>query len=187
MPPIIPIPNDIPENGPENSSSEVDAGLNVNIMSDSDSPSDDENVGHEGYEPLSQDPDCFIDNQYDIEEDGNFLAEEMSGEMEISMINHQSLLIQNSVTDEKATGRLVPEDIKMDEEHIETIKSVMKNITLPTSNLPQWAKIVPEEEWKTALFSEMVVKKCEKSSNRKQMLDVSSNNCSLDFQTEVPR
>lgn len=37
-------------------------------------------------------------------------------------------------------------------EHILKIKSVMQNITLPT---PDWAKTVPEDEWKKQLLSRL--------------------------------
>lgn len=68
--------------------------------------------------------------------------------------------------------------------HIETIKSVMKGITLPSSNLPQWASLVPEEEWKAALLSQMQERNVKisysdpdlhsQSSTDKSTLDVSN-------------
>lgn len=60
MPPIIPYPQEIPSEGAENVSSGDPA-----YLSDSDSLSEDE---HEGYEPLSQDPDNYIENSSDMEE-----------------------------------------------------------------------------------------------------------------------
>lgn len=62
MSPIIPYPQELPSEGAENVSSE---GPVYNI-SDSDSLSGDEE--HEGYEPLSQDPDNCNENTSDLEE-----------------------------------------------------------------------------------------------------------------------
>lgn len=60
----------------------------------------------------------------------------------------------------------------------------MKGITLPSSNLPQWASLVPEEEWKAALLSQMQERNVKisysdpdlhsQSSTDKSTLDVSN-------------
>ena len=36
---------------------------------------------------------------------------------------------------------------------INLIKSVMRNIQLPSSAIPEWAKKIPEEKWKQPLVS----------------------------------
>lgn len=65
--------------------------------------------------------------------------------------------------------------------HIETIKSVMKGITLPTCSLPEWASVVPEEEWKATLLSEMHTRSCKvkerhgKTASHKNKLDLMNN------------
>lgn len=62
----------------------------------------------------------------------------------------------------------------------------MKGITLPSSNLPQWASLVPEEEWKAALFSEMQARKTT-SNTRGIHSRESSNNNHVDMSSEVLR
>ena len=38
-------------------------------------------------------------------------------------------------------------------EQVDLIRQVMSGITLPTSAVPEWAKVVPEEKWKASLVS----------------------------------
>ncbi|KAL9975625.1 hypothetical protein ACROYT_G012808 [Oculina patagonica] len=38
-------------------------------------------------------------------------------------------------------------------EQVDLIRQVMSGITLPTSAIPEWAKVVPEEKWKASLVS----------------------------------
>lgn len=63
----------------------------------------------------------------------------------------------------------------------------MKGITLPSSNLPQWATMVPEEEWKAALLSEMQSKPSQRGCNSKEMHMQSSKINKFDKSYEVLR
>ena len=38
-------------------------------------------------------------------------------------------------------------------EQVDLIRQVMAGITLPSSAIPEWAKVVPEEKWKSSLVS----------------------------------
>ena len=38
-------------------------------------------------------------------------------------------------------------------EQVDLIRQVMSGITLPSSAIPEWAKVVPEEKWKASLVS----------------------------------
>ena len=38
-------------------------------------------------------------------------------------------------------------------DQVDLIRQVMSGITLPTSAIPEWAKVVPEEKWKASLVS----------------------------------
>ena len=40
-------------------------------------------------------------------------------------------------------------------EQVDKIKSAMANISLPKLVVPDWARVVPEEEWKTRLFARL--------------------------------
>ncbi|XP_035213478.1 uncharacterized protein LOC118187378, partial [Stegodyphus dumicola] len=87
--------------------------------------------------------------------DSNFTLDQEECEASATnTINHHFLLPAPS-SDSTNSEMTDPPREEMNEGLIETIKSVMKGITLPTSNLPQWAHLVPEEEWKAALLSEM--------------------------------
>lgn len=153
MPPVTPAPTEVPDD--EEISSNVDHP--VMIINESDSNSEDEN-DYNGYELLSQDPNnCF--EVEDNEEDSNFVGEEMLPVIGAHAPNQNSSRIPASHYDGQEELEGAKEPVKMDEEHIETIKSVMKGITLPSSSLPPWANFIPEEEWKAQLFSEMQLRK----------------------------
>ena len=38
-------------------------------------------------------------------------------------------------------------------EQVDLIRQVMAGITLPSSAIPEWAKVIPEEKWKSSLVS----------------------------------
>lgn len=56
----------------------------------------------------------------------------------------------------------------------------MKGIKLPQSNLPHWATVVPEEQWKSVLLSDMLAKK--KWDSKPAVGETSSHN-----DTDIPR
>ncbi|CAL1283590.1 unnamed protein product [Larinioides sclopetarius] len=181
MAPIIPFPNEIPSENAENNSNEPPA----NLVSDSDSYSEDED--HDGYQPLSQDPENCLDNHSDdVDEDSNFLPEEEMITCGVSLPSSSLLLPAPSdemiVSDSKSDMK---KDLKMDADHIETIKSVMRSITLPKSNLPQWATLVPEEEWKSALLSSMLNKS--ENDNTRSCFGESSKKKDSDYHNDVAR
>lgn len=179
MPPITPAPTDIPDEEAEN----VSAATVENIIpSHSDSDSDIE-IDHNGYELLSQDPEIFFSAQND-EEDYNSDVEE-SMKYEDNNLNTSLLHIPATVCQSNECNSELQ---SMSEAHIETIKSVMKGITLPSSNLPQWATLVPEEEWKAALFSEMHARQSKTiCSNREMHLQPFANKNKLEMSTEALR
>lgn len=64
MPPITPAPTDLPDEEAENVSSATVENI---VLSHSDSDSDTENIDHDGYELLSQDPEFFFNTENDDE------------------------------------------------------------------------------------------------------------------------
>lgn len=38
-------------------------------------------------------------------------------------------------------------------DQVKLIQQVMSNISLPTSSIPEWARVVPEDRWKNTLLS----------------------------------
>ena len=42
--------------------------------------------------------------------------------------------------------------------HAEVIKQAMSGFSLPTNNIPEWARVVPEENWKSKLMDSIAKK-----------------------------
>lgn len=42
--------------------------------------------------------------------------------------------------------------------HAEVIKQAIAGFALPTSNIPEWARVVPEENWKSKLMDSIAKK-----------------------------
>lgn len=104
-----------------------------------------------GYMPLpSQDPD--IDSEVAGEECSTPpLQESIQSEEEIPSRGERPAIPEAS-----GIGMTVV-DLKKDE--VEAIKEVMSGFSLPTSVIPEWAKQVPEEVWKTELLDGLKKKK----------------------------
>ena len=49
-------------------------------------------------------------------------------------------------------------------DEIDLIKSVMSNIKLPSSSIPEWAKRIPEEKWIAPFVSSLSNKKTDEGS-----------------------
>ncbi|XP_063429204.1 male-enhanced antigen 1-like isoform X1 [Mytilus trossulus] len=124
----------------------------------SDSEDDDSEDGFGGYQMLPQ----------DIEEDEGSVDGDSHDEVSISQIDEA---MRNSGVHVQAGGGApsymqVPElpksdpqtllwnqngeedRIQFDEENAEKIKTVMKKIQLPLCNIPDWAKDIPDDQWK---------------------------------------
>ena len=185
MSPITPAPTDIPDDDAENVSSATVENI---VLSHSDTDSESENIDHDGYELLSQDPENFFSVEND-EEDYNSTSDiEESITAEVNNLNTSSLLLSAPISSDTSFDDFASEILTMDEDHIETIKSVMKGITLPSSSLPQWATLVPEEEWKAALFSEMHARKSNDTISTKEIHSKQSvNNNEFDMPNDVLR
>lgn len=166
MSPILPTQNDHPGDASED---EVGAGdtpqpVLTNGDSDSGSYSDEEGPSHDGYELLSQDPDNLLNfSENDNLEIPGILSHGVEGGEITTGTVIRSLFPEasnisaeteaKSSTETPLTTESERKGYSMDEEHIEKIKAAMKGFTLPSCNVPAWASVVPEEEWKTEILT----------------------------------
>ncbi|GAB6020650.1 hypothetical protein CHUAL_003320 [Chamberlinius hualienensis] len=71
----------------------------------------------------------------------------------------------------KVTCGSTPEDrLTLNTEHIETIKASMAGFTLPASSIPDWANVIPEDQWKKQLF-QMI----SSTDNKRLQFDIQDN------------
>ncbi|XP_068721168.1 uncharacterized protein [Montipora capricornis] len=136
-------PKDIPPVG-ENSGSEEDEPVPPVIFENLSSSDDDaENMEDEeevnlGYVELAQD-------EGDSEQATNLWS---SQEEQVSAVDNE---LPFSVTAGNKSVRC--DDTEMKQEQVDLIRQVMTGITLPSSSMPDWAKVIPEENWKASLVS----------------------------------
>lgn len=121
----------------------------------SSSESEDEMATNNGYQLLPQEPE---QEEHSVLSLNNELALEeavASGPDFHSYINQMmNEEISRGPADEFQNHSNENHDLHpMEKDRIEKIKAVMTNITIPTSAIPEWARIVPEEEWKAQLVS----------------------------------
>lgn len=165
MSPILPTQNDLPGDASEDEVGAGDAPQAVltNGDSDSGSYSDEENPSHDGYELLSQDPDNHLNltENDNPEALGSLSHGAEGGEIGTNTVIRSLFSEASGIPSEaeaKPTTDTLPADSErkgysMDEEHIEKIKAAMKGFTLPSCNVPAWASVVPEEEWKNQILT----------------------------------
>lgn len=105
-----------------------------------DSDVEDDNI-YEGYEPLPMgetiDFDNSLSNDENQPEDSN-LPNIISSDIEIAQ----------QVWNEPSPRQ----EIELDTSKTAQIMSAMATITLPTTAIPDWAQVVPEEKWKQDLL-----------------------------------
>jgi len=149
MPPQI-SPKDIPRGG-ENSDSEEDEPIPPVILEnssssdeDADNMEDEEEDVNQGYVQLAQDE---SEDQQTTEESSP-QAEEQGSEVDSEPDTDNAS--SNSLSSSTPVRSTDPE---MKQEQVDLIRQVMSGITLPTSAVPEWAKVVPEEKWKASLVS----------------------------------
>lgn len=156
MPPQI-SPKDIPP-VEENSDSEEEEPVPPLLFENAASSDDDaDNMADEseenvnvGYVELSQDEGDSeqATNQWPSQEQQDSLHD-----------NEQALGIAAS----DHVSKSIKSEEEMKPEQVDLIRQVMAGITLPSSSIPDWAKVIPEERWKASLVSSI--------SNRTAPLD----------------
>ena len=166
--------SDVPQNeqdsGMENNQN-LDQVENVVVVS-SDSGSDEEidNLAAQGYISLSQnEDDAVVDGEIE------------QAEQEVCTDNDDDLQTETSQDDNgtfaeasASTAFSSTQNTQMGEDEINLIKSVMRNIQLPSSAIPEWAKKIPEEKWKQPLVSALQ-QRTNRNNESEDMTSDSSN------------
>ena len=62
-------------------------------------------------------------------------------------------------------NQLEPEEIILDESKSKTINNLMANFQLPETSIPEWAKTMPEDNWKKKLLDALNAKKTDLFAN----------------------
>ncbi|XP_052105166.1 uncharacterized protein LOC127738099 isoform X2 [Mytilus californianus] len=104
----------------------------------SDSEDDDSEDGFQGYQMLPQ----------EVEEDEGSVDDDSHDEIGISQIDEVPELPKPDPHTLLWNQKGEEDRIDFDEENAEKIKTVMKKIQLPLCNIPDWAKDIPEDQWK---------------------------------------
>jgi len=130
------------------------------------SDSEEEVPFNNGYELLPQDGDDqgYDDNAANIDsedDEGNESGDHESQPTQSvqDMMSQAVLSSELERREEQAElwrAPVSPQDNQqMDKEHMEKIMSAMAGFSLPSSAVPSWATVIPEEEWKTQLVSKI--------------------------------
>ncbi|GAB1610152.1 uncharacterized protein LOC115222646 [Argonauta hians] len=145
------------DNHPDNNTIDNDDNLpdHVIAISSSDSENEADDGGeYAGYELLPQDPDTLgPPPALDISDGPEQLPQPINIPPNISIPDPPiedpaSLLWNEPPPPESASNNL-------DETQQEMVKDAMKNIQLPTSNIPEWALNIPEDKWKEHLLTKL--------------------------------
>ncbi|XP_076351783.1 uncharacterized protein LOC143247470 [Tachypleus tridentatus] len=179
MAPAVQAPVDKPQEE-DVSVSEGPSHINFFVADDSNnsSGSDDEEPAQNGYELLPQDiGENGIDHSLHREEeqiDENvetsgtipYYQEEDEEIIQNPLISSHSTETTNaSLSSERNSSTTMVEPGEssnsppMDKDHIEKIKECMSGFTLPSSSVPSWASVIPEEDWKKYLLGRLEERK----------------------------
>ena len=169
--------SDVPQNehdsGMENNQNldQVENVLNVVVSGDSGSDEEIDNFAAQGYISLAQ-------NEDDAAVDGEI----EQAEQEVCTDNADDLQTETPQDDNgtvaeasASTAFSSTQNTQMGEDEINLIKSVMMNIQLPSSAIPEWAKKIPEEKWKQPLVSALQQRTNRNNENKDKMLNTSND------------
>lgn len=123
---------------------------------------DDDGVqdAYNGYEPLPMGPVDYqpnMDNEdyYDEEYNRPTQPNDDSSNNGVPNIIPVETELVGEVWNQPSTSS----DIQMDSDKINEVKKAMLNFTLPAGNIPEWAKHIPEDQWKDNLLHKISNKK----------------------------
>ncbi|KAK3742230.1 hypothetical protein QZH41_009010 [Actinostola sp. cb2023] len=147
-------PKDIPQTTSDSESEEEPAMTNIMQESSSSEDDDGEVVSdiNSGYVPLSMNDGNDINDSFiqQIEVESNELENSENQQLsEDTSSSEISALVSTSSSNPSK------EQTPMDNDQVRLIQNVMSNISLPTSSIPEWAKLVPEDRWKNSLLTSL--------------------------------
>lgn len=132
---------------PPNNSTDNNLTPNNEIITGTDSDSENEINDYEGYQPLPGNAeDAFSEEESDEEEGAACSSAPSTKDLSPIVTMEESLL-------KEVWSCGASKDIEMDSTKVDAVKRAMLSVTLPDSSIPEWANTVPEEEWKASLLS----------------------------------
>ncbi|XP_028396251.1 uncharacterized protein LOC114520223 [Dendronephthya gigantea] len=147
--------NDVPQNTEDEWSENIENFEQVHenggdVIVSSDSDEDGENLAAQGYISLAQSEDDIAANEIEqAEQETSADSNEEKPDIQTEDPEESRTFPSGSSTAAFSSSS----QAQMGEDEINLIKSVMTNIQLPSSAIPEWAKKVPEEKWKQPLVS----------------------------------
>lgn len=148
------IPKDIPQEGEGSEENEqVENGFEI-LSGESGSDEEQDGLADQGYVPLAQSEDeTVIPDVIEEEEEAPVY---IINELDEEPIQPEPEAVKlNNDTPSSSCAFSSTRESRMGEDEIDFIKSVMMNIKLPSSSIPEWAKRIPEEKWKAPLVSSL--------------------------------
>ncbi|XP_032221647.2 uncharacterized protein LOC116604019 [Nematostella vectensis] len=146
-------PKDIPQDC--NGSESEEEPVVVAIDESSSSEEDDDGDASQGYVPLSMDDGSEAPIGYVQEtQDESNNTEVASNSLSTARQDSTATILSASAIDTNLPS-VAARAAQMDSDQVDLIRQVMSNITLPSSAIPEWAKLVPEDKWKTSLVTSM--------------------------------
>uniref|UniRef100_A0A182PMA0 Male-enhanced antigen 1 n=1 Tax=Anopheles epiroticus TaxID=199890 RepID=A0A182PMA0_9DIPT len=165
---------DLPGQPEDDSNFTMDENNTIHLDPMSDEESDNESMdanGYAGYQPLNMDEQNHTNRRISLMEDDleSAVGEgESAGLDAVNSVNADFLNVD--VWNAPRPDEL---NIELDSSKAAEIVNVMAGIKLPTTAVPEWARGVPEEEWKENLLQRI---------RQRQQTDV-DDGCSTSFTT----
>lgn len=115
-----------------------------------ESDSEDDVPDYNAYQrlPLNPNDADFHDSESESEEEN---AHEGAHCFAPPIVNVEDSLVQ----DVWSNSAVSQADIQMDGDKVNEVKQAMANFTLPATSFPDWAKNIPEEQWKDHLMERL--------------------------------
>ncbi len=119
--------------------------------------------GHNGYEPLPASATGAMMPEDDDEDDKiEFGYSNFDGEQFHTRTSADYRHLLEEPASENSRSGDEPAPIPLDTARIETIKSIMSNITLPSSAVPNWASTVSDDDLKQVVDEKLSKKSADK-------------------------
>lgn len=141
----------LPDPPQENTMNGISPGIDDNTMTahvDELTTDEEDNAQYAGYQPLPLDPTDEIDPESSEEESSEESKPSTSSTLPPIVPIEQTLV-------KEVWSSPTPHDIEMDAEKENEVKMAMMNFTLPSSSIPEWARNVPEDQWKQMLIDKI--------------------------------
>lgn len=130
---------------------EIEATDDITLPGSDTSDTEDDEFAYEGYEPLPLGPQD-MDNE-PSSEDEEINATNTNTPPSSSQLPTIVPIERTLVREVWSSPAPKCVDIDMDPVKANEVKMVMANVTLPSSSIPDWAAVIPEDQWKEQLIN----------------------------------